>query len=34
VSEFVWAEKQEYEAGAMVVVSIGVPVEPTFIIKI
>ena len=34
VSEYVWSEKQEYEDGAMVVVSIGVPVEPTFVIKI
>jgi hypothetical protein len=34
VSEYVWAEKEEYEDGAMIVVSIGVAVEPTFIIKI
>jgi hypothetical protein len=34
VSEYVWAEKQEYEDGAMIVVSVGVLIEPTFLIKI
>jgi len=34
VSEYVWAEKQEYEDGAMIVVSVGVLIEPTFLINI